>query len=154
MNWICGTSVLPGRAPLCVPSVQVLPIRAPRSVQTHPRMPIVVDHLSALILALKQTARSHLMRDQRGWIKVRTQFRPRVRTYLRTFFKLWEKSEKPLYQRDQENMKKTLRNPGLGENLEGRHQARESQRSAPQSAQKCVLQKKALMLNSVLGGKP
>ena len=33
----------------------------------------------------KQTARSHLMSAQRGWIKVRTQFRPRVRTYLRTF---------------------------------------------------------------------
>ena len=77
--------MLPGRAPLLMPSVQVLPKRAPRSVQTHPRMPVVVDHLSALILAPKQTARSHLMSAQRGWIKVRTQFRPRVRTYLRTF---------------------------------------------------------------------
>ena len=30
--------MLPKRVPLCVPRVQVLPVRAPRSVQTHPRV--------------------------------------------------------------------------------------------------------------------
>ena len=39
-------------------------------------------------------------------------------------------------------------NSVLGENLEGLHQRR-NQRSAPQSAQKCVPQKKAALLNSV-----
>ena len=42
-------------------------------------------------------------------------------------------------------------NSVLGENLEGLHQKRGNQRSAPQSAQKCVPQKKAALLNSVQG---
>ena len=42
---------------------------------------------------LTRTVRSHLMSAQRGWIKVRTQFRPRVRTCLRTF-SVGEKCEK------------------------------------------------------------
>ena len=63
MNWTCGTSVLPRRAPLVIASIQVLPARAPRSVQTHPRMAIGVHHLRALI-------RSHLMSAQRGWARL------------------------------------------------------------------------------------
>ena len=89
--------MLPGRAPLLVPSVQVPPKRTLYSVQTHPRMPVVVDHFSALILAPKQTARSHLMSAQSGWIVVRTRFRPRVRTYLRTFFFNSKKSQKKTF---------------------------------------------------------
>ena len=56
------------RAGATVPSVQVPPKRTPRSVQTHPRMPVVVDHHSALILYPKQcrTAWSHLMSARRG----------------------------------------------------------------------------------------
>ena len=68
----------PGRAPLLMPSIQVLPESAPRSVQTHPRMDIGVHHRRALIS-------SHLMSAQRGWARLGEQFRPRVRAQLRTF---------------------------------------------------------------------
>ena len=37
----------------------------------------------------------------------------------------------------------------LEENLEGLHQPRENQQSAPQSAQKCVPEQQATLLNSV-----
>ena len=137
--------MLPRRAPLCVPSIQVLPVRAPRSVQTHPRMPVVVDHLSALILAPKQTAWSHLMSAQRGWARLGEQFRPRVRAQLRTFFNSGKSPKKPLHQRVHQNSKKTLKNTGLGENLEGRHQAHENPRFAPQSAQNCVPERQAAL---------
>ena len=40
-------------------------------------------------------------------------------------------------------------NSVLGENLEGLHQPRENQRSAPQFAQNCVPEKQAALLNSV-----
>ena len=41
-------------------------------------------HIHELLRSSHMRAR-HLMSAQRWWIKVRTQFRPRVRTYLRTF---------------------------------------------------------------------
>ena len=56
-----------------------------------------------------------------------------------------EKSEKTLHQRVHENSKKTLKTPGVGENLEGRHQAHENQRSAPQSAQNYVPERQAAL---------
>ena len=67
-------------------------------------------------------------------------------------------SEKPLHQRVQEKLKRTLKSPKmrldpvLGENLEGLHQThekREFQRSAPQSAQNCVHERPDALLNSV-----
>ena len=59
------------------------------------------------------------------------------------FFFEKEKSEKPLHQRVQEKPKKTLRNPGLAENLEDLHLDQETRRSAPKT-----------LLNSVHGVKP
>ena len=79
--------MLPWRAPLLMPSVQVLPKSTPRSVQTHPRMAIGVHHRSALIISL-------LMSAQRGWARLGEQFRPRVRAQLRTFFNSGEKVRK------------------------------------------------------------
>ena len=74
-----------------------------------------------------------------------------MRTQFRTFFNFWEKCEKPLHQdhlclpeHELERAKKRM-NSVLGENLEGLH--REYQRSAPQSAQKCVPEKKAALLS-------
>ena len=125
--------MLPWRAPLLMPSVQVLPKSTPRSVQTHPRMTIGVHHRSALII-------SHLMSAQRGWARLGEQFRARVRTQLRTFFDPGKSPKNPPHQRVHENSKKTLKNL---------HQAHENPRSAPQSAQNCVPGTHAPQLNAV-----
>ena len=52
--------------------------------------------------------------------------------------------------KNQLEMKKMQMSSVLGEKLGGLHQ-QGNQRSAPQSAQKCVPQKKTMLLNSVLG---
>ena len=69
-----------------------------------------------------------LLRSRRGWAEISGHSLTRVRTRL------------------SESAKKRM-NSDLGENLEGLHQ--DCQRSAPQSAQKYVLEKKATLLHSV-----
>ena len=75
-----------------------------------------------------------------------------MRTQLRTFF--WGKSAKtPLHQAHQRALEHQLEsekkmNLTLGENHEDLH-LKQGQRSAPQSAQKCVSWRKASLLNSV-----
>ena len=89
--------------------------------------------------------------SQRGWARLGEQFRPRVRSHLRTFFLFWEKCENPLCQahlrvlhHQLESEKKM--NHVLGENQED-VRLKQDQRSAPQSAQKCVSWRKASLLN-------
>ena len=94
------------------------------------------------------------MSCRRGWARLGEQFRPQVRTQL-SLFLIWVKTEKknlqqahPELQKHELERAKKRMNSVLGENLGGLHQRR-NQRSAPQSAQKCVPQKKAALLNSV-----
>ena len=60
------------------------------------------DHKKTILMNqghwhIHELLRRHLMSAQRGWIKVRTQFRPRVRTLPRTFFFfLGESAKNPL----------------------------------------------------------
>ena len=56
-----------------------------------------------------------------------------------------EKSEKTLHQRGSRELEEDAEDPGMGESLEGRHQAHENPRTAPQSAQNCVLERQAAL---------
>ena len=79
---------------------------------------------------------------------------PECEAQLRTFFYFGEKCEKPLHQAHLRVLQHQLEsekkmNSDLGENQEDFHE-KQGQRSAPQSAQKCVFWK-ATLLNAVLG---
>ena len=93
------------------------------------------------------------LRSRRGWPKTSGHSLTRVRTRLRTFFIFWKSAKKTLHQAHPrlqkyqlERAKKRM-DSDLAENIEGLHQ--ECQRSAPQSAQKYVHQRKATLLNPV-----
>ena len=93
------------------------------------------------------------LRSRRGWAGTSGHSLTRVRTRLRTFFNLGKSAKKTLHQAHRRVLQHQLEsekkiNLVLGENQEDVH-FNQGQRSAPQSAQKCVSWRKASLLNSV-----
>ena len=86
---------------------------------------------------------SHLMSAQRGWADVPTQLRTHHLPGTPHIFP-WGKVRKT-HQNQHLQHQKMRSNPAQGDHQE------KCQRSAPQSAQKCVPKKKTSLLNSVLG---
>ena len=59
-------------------------------------LPSAKPHKNLRHKHIHELLRRRLMSAQRRWIKVRTQFRPRVRTFLRTFFPSEKSAKNPL----------------------------------------------------------
>ena len=88
------------------------------------------------------------LRSRRGWAGTSGHSLTRVRSQLRTFFILVKSAKKTLHQAHQRVLQHQLEsekkmNSDLGENQEDFHE-KQGQRSAPQSAQKCVFWKATL----------